>query len=284
MIRKILSSTFASILLAAFISPALMADDAFDETSGAEEDPVNQLLSCTMKLVQNRKGSEQELQQLAYMVQAAITEEVNESSVETYVHQCRNLKESLADAPKNPKKGYLEWIDALPNSKGTKKLLTGFVKPHHHCYTVGVRSGLSFLGYGVIGTSTGLDMAMCHGSLGHKWFEVRPFGELTTGIGGGFHWGLHMGEEDGTTSQPSCKSFDPHLRVSSDLAPFVGFHYNMAVNATTENAYQYGLTFSQYPAMIFGGGGGANIRFGLVSEAYTHLKKVVLEPSITSTL
>lgn len=280
MIRQFLTTAApTSVVIAALVGMA--------NVSAEEKEPVDALLDCTISLVHNRKGDEHTLQQLAYMVQTAITEEVSESAVITYVNQCRNLEETLKDSPKAAKKEYLSWIKTLPNPKGTKKLLTGFVSPNHNCHSLGIHGGLDFLSRGIMGINLGVELAACESSLGHIWAEVRPYAETTTGLsleqsrlGKHLRWGFHLGEEREDTAIPEKSPHRLHARASTDLQAIMGIHLGLLSRGKSNCVtYQTGLTFSPTPAVTFGFGVGTNLRFGLKSSEYEHLKRSVLEPS-----
>ena len=281
MIRQRLTKTIpASVVIAALAGTTSI--------SAEEREAVDALLDCTILLASQRKGDEHTLQQLAYMVQTAITEEVSESAVITYVNQCRTLEETLKDMPQVSKKEYLGWIENLPNPKSTKKVFSGFVSPNHECKIAGAHTGLSFLPRGIVGGNIGIDLAYCESSLGHTWVEIRPYMEATTGIsfesaniGKQLRWGFHGGAEQGKTAMPAKSPYNIDAHASVDLQAFVGVHLSTLMYGKPQvTSYHGGLTFSLTPAATFGLGAGSNFRFGLESGKYDHLKRSVLEPSI----
>lgn len=281
MIKQILTKAAPTSVMVAALAGA-------GNVSAEGREPVDALLDCTIQLTYNRMGDEHTLQQLAYMVQTAITEEVNESTIVTYVNQCRNLGDTLKGSPKAAKKEYLAWIDGLPNPKSTRKLLTGFVAPRHKCQSLGFHGGINFLPYGIAGGNLGLDLAACESSVGHTWVEARPYMEATTGfspfgqrnIFKRLRWGFHAGEEQAETAVPEKFAHGFHGRLSTDLQAYLGLHLGTLVNDMPNAiAYQGGFTFSLSPAATFGVGLGSSFRFGLESGEYGHLKRSVLEQS-----
>ncbi|WP_281645720.1 hypothetical protein [Parendozoicomonas sp. Alg238-R29] len=252
-----------SLLVSAALIPA------FCQTAwSASNNPVDKLIDCTIEIVQNRRGSERDLQSLASMVQTAVQDEDEgvEIQAKNFHTQCLVMKESLEGALQIKKNLYLSWIENLQATKGTKKLLAGFVKPTYSCYSLGFHNGFGFVPHGIVGTNLGIDFLDCYSSLGHAWLETRPYGELTTGLGGAYRAGFHGGWSEQEFSLKRLNPIQPHSRLSSDLLPFVGLHLT---------PYAIGGTFSTSAAISIGFGLDVGIILNVNSNSYSHLKEML---------
>ena len=152
-----------------FLSLPLRASADFDS-----------LLQCTSNLIYNLKGDGLLLADLAELTQKKLSYSYGDGNAADTAQQCQIYEQQYSNLPSQPKSLYLAQIANLSTTYGIKNLFTGFASPTYGCYSIGGYLGTHWLAIGITGS---LDLAVCRSTLGNRWLELRPSGEITLGPG-----------------------------------------------------------------------------------------------------
>ena len=189
-------------------------------SAGTGDNAINELIDCTANIVHSRKGEAHVLTGLASMLSDALRGNTSKVDMIHSVSQCHAFKQLSATSTPEDTNLYLAQIAELPVNKGIRKLFTGFVRPHHDCFQIGLN--ISSM-YG-IGFETSVDAAFCRSTMGHRWLEVRPSAELLLGLGHnssnglGYGWDTHVPTSDYAVSLTPVASIQGAFLLSGKLS------------------------------------------------------------------
>ncbi|MCL6271427.1 hypothetical protein M3P05_16015 [Sansalvadorimonas sp. 2012CJ34-2] len=173
---------------------------------------LDDLLQCSRDLIYQRKGGSELITLVADLINTSLNPSLS-CTKGTPEALCRQLKNNYQGTPSQSIPFYLSQIDRTPATKDIKNLLTGFANPTYNCRSIGFYFGAQIV---LVGGTGSFDLALCRSTLGNRWLELRPSGEVTIGPGFAAGGGAMIGWDSQAKYTTSPFSITP--RASLDLS------------------------------------------------------------------
>ena len=210
---------------------------------------LDNLLECTSQIIYSRKGGYGVLQDLANMVEDVLHTD-DQFLINNHLSMCHLQEKTLKHASAASSPTYIAQISALTTSDSIKKMFLGFASPKTHCEVIGGHFGATFY---MLGINTVFDLAFCESTLGNRWLELRPGGEVAFGPG----LGINAGFQAGWDSDQNYSNYNIGItpRVSFNIASLIGFQ---VASRGLKHVNTFGIDFALGGKVNIGIGGQMN--------------------------